>query len=366
MRMRKMMEAMKERRAHLVIGVFDLHEHPQALSGRHVLLPLLIVQLRPVVPYRRQIQIRKVLPLTAARGSKLNTLRLNPEEEEEEEALPPKLFPWQSDMAPGWKGNLSERPLASCAALLVLLPCAALAVYFLLLQTFVLRLESRCSALGTQQEVGEEGQAPRLRATGAADERPLTSAPPATRGRRVEFERRQIRWFPVRRDVKEKFPSGPPEPDRSTCGFTQVTTRFVRGVSESSRPEAHGSGEQTHPMGEGLVLPAPPRCVIRTNLLIGICGQDIHLQVRMDRQNRNEAPPANQKRSCLTSGRRRGFQEAGLPGDRASRRRGFQEVGLPGGGASRRRGFQVTGGRRLLLSWLTEQNMMTYFVCSDE
>ncbi|XP_056295653.1 transmembrane protein 216 isoform X5 [Pseudoliparis swirei] len=46
----------------------------------------------------------------------------------------------------GWKGNLCERPLASCAALLVLLPCAALAVYFLLLQTFVLRLEFLLSA----------------------------------------------------------------------------------------------------------------------------------------------------------------------------------------------------------------------------
>nr|XP_040029706.1 transmembrane protein 216 isoform X1 [Gasterosteus aculeatus aculeatus] len=41
----------------------------------------------------------------------------------------------------GWKGNLCESSLASCAALLVLLPCAALAVYFLLLQTYVLRLE---------------------------------------------------------------------------------------------------------------------------------------------------------------------------------------------------------------------------------
>ncbi|XP_068458083.1 transmembrane protein 216 isoform X2 [Clinocottus analis] len=41
----------------------------------------------------------------------------------------------------GWKGNLCERSLASSAALLMLVPCAALAVYFLLLQTFVLRLE---------------------------------------------------------------------------------------------------------------------------------------------------------------------------------------------------------------------------------
>uniref|UniRef100_A0A8C9XMU8 Transmembrane protein 216 n=1 Tax=Sander lucioperca TaxID=283035 RepID=A0A8C9XMU8_SANLU len=41
----------------------------------------------------------------------------------------------------GWKGNLCERSLASAAALFVLCPCTALAVYFLLLQTFVLRLE---------------------------------------------------------------------------------------------------------------------------------------------------------------------------------------------------------------------------------
>ncbi|XP_068596436.1 transmembrane protein 216 [Brachionichthys hirsutus] len=41
----------------------------------------------------------------------------------------------------GWKGNLCERTLASCVSLSTLLPCAALAVYFLLLQTFVLRLE---------------------------------------------------------------------------------------------------------------------------------------------------------------------------------------------------------------------------------
>ncbi|XP_013856404.1 transmembrane protein 216, partial [Austrofundulus limnaeus] len=41
----------------------------------------------------------------------------------------------------GWKGNLCERSLSSCTSLLTLLPCAALAVYYLLLQTFVLRLE---------------------------------------------------------------------------------------------------------------------------------------------------------------------------------------------------------------------------------
>ncbi|CAL8332823.1 unnamed protein product [Gadus morhua 'NCC'] len=41
----------------------------------------------------------------------------------------------------GWKGNLCERSLATSVSLLLLLPCLALAVYFLLLQTFVLRLE---------------------------------------------------------------------------------------------------------------------------------------------------------------------------------------------------------------------------------
>uniref|UniRef100_A0A672ZIB0 Transmembrane protein 216 n=1 Tax=Sphaeramia orbicularis TaxID=375764 RepID=A0A672ZIB0_9TELE len=41
----------------------------------------------------------------------------------------------------GQKGNLCERPLYSGLSLFVLLPCSALAVYYLLLQTFVLRLE---------------------------------------------------------------------------------------------------------------------------------------------------------------------------------------------------------------------------------
>ncbi|XP_039975854.1 transmembrane protein 216 [Xiphias gladius] len=41
----------------------------------------------------------------------------------------------------GWKGNLCERSLALCASLFILFPCTALAVYYLLLQTFVLRLE---------------------------------------------------------------------------------------------------------------------------------------------------------------------------------------------------------------------------------
>ncbi|XP_045886940.1 transmembrane protein 216 isoform X2 [Micropterus dolomieu] len=47
----------------------------------------------------------------------------------------------------GWKGNLCERSLASCASLLILVPCTALAVYYLLLQTFVLRLEFLLSAV---------------------------------------------------------------------------------------------------------------------------------------------------------------------------------------------------------------------------
>ncbi|XP_028271741.1 transmembrane protein 216 [Parambassis ranga] len=47
----------------------------------------------------------------------------------------------------GWKGNLCERSLSSCLSLFILLPCAALAVYYLLLQTFVLRLEFLLSAV---------------------------------------------------------------------------------------------------------------------------------------------------------------------------------------------------------------------------
>lgn len=42
---------------------------------------------------------------------------------------------------PAWKGNLCERSLASCLSLFILVPCVALAVYVLLLQTFVLRIE---------------------------------------------------------------------------------------------------------------------------------------------------------------------------------------------------------------------------------
>lgn len=53
------------------------------------------------------------------------------------------MFVWLSSMCgcTGWKGNLCERSLASCLSLFILFPCAALAVYVLLLQTFVLRLE---------------------------------------------------------------------------------------------------------------------------------------------------------------------------------------------------------------------------------
>ncbi|XP_074530665.1 transmembrane protein 216 isoform X2 [Halichoeres trimaculatus] len=47
----------------------------------------------------------------------------------------------------GSKGNLCERSLASCASLFILFPCAALAVYYLLLQTFVLRLEFILNAI---------------------------------------------------------------------------------------------------------------------------------------------------------------------------------------------------------------------------
>ncbi|KAM9375414.1 transmembrane protein 216 isoform 2-T2 [Pholidichthys leucotaenia] len=47
----------------------------------------------------------------------------------------------------GMKGNLCERTLSSCLSLFILLPCSALAVYYLLLQTFVLRLEFLLSAI---------------------------------------------------------------------------------------------------------------------------------------------------------------------------------------------------------------------------
>ncbi|XP_010902963.2 transmembrane protein 216 [Esox lucius] len=41
----------------------------------------------------------------------------------------------------GWKGNLTERSLAMFVSVLILVLCAVLSVYYLLLQTFVLRLE---------------------------------------------------------------------------------------------------------------------------------------------------------------------------------------------------------------------------------
>ncbi|ROL55506.1 Transmembrane protein 216 [Anabarilius grahami] len=51
-------------------------------------------------------------------------------------------FPWRSNMAAhGWKGNLCQRSLALFVSIGVLVPCAVLSVYYLLLQTFVLRLE---------------------------------------------------------------------------------------------------------------------------------------------------------------------------------------------------------------------------------
>lgn len=49
------------------------------------------------------------------------------------------LFP--STLVPGWKGNLTERSLAMSVSVLVLVPCTVLSVYYLMLQTFVLRLE---------------------------------------------------------------------------------------------------------------------------------------------------------------------------------------------------------------------------------
>ncbi|KAI7801297.1 transmembrane protein 216 isoform X2 [Triplophysa rosa] len=41
----------------------------------------------------------------------------------------------------GWKGNLCQRSLALFVSVCVLVPCAVLSVYYLILQTFVLRLE---------------------------------------------------------------------------------------------------------------------------------------------------------------------------------------------------------------------------------
>ncbi|XP_035266614.1 transmembrane protein 216 isoform X2 [Anguilla anguilla] len=47
----------------------------------------------------------------------------------------------------GWKGNLCERSLALMLSVAVLVPCAVLCVYYLLLQTFVLRLELVLNAI---------------------------------------------------------------------------------------------------------------------------------------------------------------------------------------------------------------------------
>ncbi|XP_062856029.1 transmembrane protein 216 [Trichomycterus rosablanca] len=41
----------------------------------------------------------------------------------------------------GWKGNLCERTLTLTVSVGVLVPCTVLSVYFLLLQTFILRFE---------------------------------------------------------------------------------------------------------------------------------------------------------------------------------------------------------------------------------
>ncbi|XP_066505787.1 transmembrane protein 216 isoform X2 [Hoplias malabaricus] len=41
----------------------------------------------------------------------------------------------------GWKGNLCERSLTLSVSVFVLVPCTVLCVYYLLLQTFILRLE---------------------------------------------------------------------------------------------------------------------------------------------------------------------------------------------------------------------------------
>lgn len=53
----------------------------------------------------------------------------------------------QDCVSSGWKGNVCERSLASGVSLLLLAPCAALAVYLMLLQTLVLRLELLLSAV---------------------------------------------------------------------------------------------------------------------------------------------------------------------------------------------------------------------------
>ncbi|XP_062380861.1 transmembrane protein 216 [Sardina pilchardus] len=47
----------------------------------------------------------------------------------------------------GWKGNLCEHKLAMSVSVGVLVPCTVLCVYYLLLQTFVLRLEFILNAI---------------------------------------------------------------------------------------------------------------------------------------------------------------------------------------------------------------------------
>ncbi|XP_056625446.1 transmembrane protein 216 [Triplophysa dalaica] len=41
----------------------------------------------------------------------------------------------------GWKGNLCQRALALFVSVCVLVPCAVMSIYYLILQTFILRLE---------------------------------------------------------------------------------------------------------------------------------------------------------------------------------------------------------------------------------
>ncbi|XP_072520248.1 transmembrane protein 216 isoform X2 [Salminus brasiliensis] len=47
----------------------------------------------------------------------------------------------------GWKGNLCEHSLTLSVSVGVLVPCTVLSVYYLLLQTFVLRLEFILNAI---------------------------------------------------------------------------------------------------------------------------------------------------------------------------------------------------------------------------
>ncbi|MCI4380123.1 hypothetical protein PGIGA_G00236270 [Pangasianodon gigas] len=47
----------------------------------------------------------------------------------------------------GWKGNLCERSLMLIVSVGVLVPCTVLSIYYLLLQTFILRLEFILNAI---------------------------------------------------------------------------------------------------------------------------------------------------------------------------------------------------------------------------